>query len=403
MRGLCGIERIMNPLIIWSVLVQVWIRGLKSHTQESRLRLKKLWRLVLAGRLVAVGVLLAGCALPASTRPGLSVRLVYPRSGLVDVLPGAEIHLFGEATAPGGGVTRMVFYANGLVIGEDASPLNQGTYTTAIARWLPTEPGEYLVQVEAFRSDGTVFSAANRVCVLPASDLDPLDGFYFYQGYGYMGPCELPRPNPDAPPDLAVSMVARAIPASLAYDFECPAAVANPTIAFEATLDDPSDRVVFVSVDYSVLDSSASGFTADTIALNWTSSTGAGEKIFTGTSGDLTLTLRDGFEAEGGLVSWTARAIGRSGDVLAQDGPYDILATPCTAAVIIVPMPIVIESTATLTPFPTETSTPTLVPVVPTKKSGGDGGGGGGCGSHGDKDSCSAAGCTWDVDKKSCS
>jgi hypothetical protein len=367
---------------------------------------KKINQWLIAARLVGVMFVLAGCALPASTRPGLSVRLVYPRSGLVDVLPGAEIHLFGEATAPGGGVTRMVFFANGLVVGEDVSPLNQGTYTTAIARWLPTEPGEYLVQVEAFRSDGSVFSAANRVCVLPASESDPLDGFYFYQGYGYTGPCELPAPNPEAPPDLAVLMVARAIPASLAYDFECPASVANPTIAFEATLDDPSDRVVFVSIDYSVLDRSASGFTAETLALNWTSSTATGEKIFTGSTGGLNLMLRDAFEADGGLLSWTARAIGRSGDVLAQDGPNDILATPCTAAVIVVPMPIVIESTATstatLTPFPTETSTPTVVPFTPTRKPG-DEGSGGKCSDHGKKEACTAAGCSWDPDKMTCS
>ncbi len=353
------------------------------------------------GYMLVICLFLSACALPASTRPGLSVRLVYPRSGLVDFLPGADIHLFGEATAPEGNVTRMLFYANGLVVGEDSSPLNQGLYTTAIARWFPTAPGEYLVQVEAFRTDGSVFSAATRICVIAASALDPLDGYYFYQGYGYTGPCELPPPNPEAPPGLEVSMAARAIPASLAYNFDCPAAVSSPTIAFEATVDDPSDRVVLVSVEYQVEGRSASAFTADTLALNWISSLATGEKIFTGTSEDLTGLLSDELAADGGLLNWTARAIGRTGELLAEAGLYDILASPCAAPVVGIPMPIEIESTATLTPFPTETSTPTLIPVVPTKKSGG--GGGSSCADHGNKDACVAAGCNWDPAKMTCS
>ncbi len=353
------------------------------------------------GILVVTGLLLSACALPASTRPGLELNLIYPRSGQVVGLPAADVFVYAEAFAPDGGINRIIFYADGLVIGEDTSPVNQGQFSLGTMHWFPTDPGEYLVQAEAFRSDGSVFSDAARICVLPVAGPDPAP---YYFGYGYTGPCELPAANPEAPEGMAVSMVAHAIPASLAYDFECPGGFVTATIAFEAVVDDPSDRVVFVAVEYSIPDRGAAGsVAADSVGLNWTSSSATGEKIFTGTTVDFTQSLRDQFAGEGGLVTWTARAIDRVGNVVAQDGPNDIPATPCIAAVIGIPMPVVLESTATITPFPTETATPTLVPVVPTKKSGGGGGGGGGCGSHGDKDSCSAAGCTWDVDKKSCS
>jgi hypothetical protein len=317
-------------------------------------------------------------------------------------LPDAEVALFAEAFAPGGGVNRMIFFANGLVIGEENSPTNQGDYTIATMFWSPTEPGEYMVQVEAFRSDGSVFSAASRVCVLPVAGPDPAP---YYFSYGYTGPCELPAPNPDAPEGLEVSMVARAIPASLAYNFECPGSVAATTLAVEAIVNDPSDRVVFVSLQYSVpARGSAGSVASETFGLNWTASTATGEKIFTGTTFDFAQTLADEFEGDGGIVTWTARAMDRTGNVVAQDGPNEIPATPCSAAVIGIPMPVVIESTATLTPFPTETSTPTLVPFTPTKKPGEEGGGGGelSCKDHGKQADCLAAECKWFPDTETC-
>jgi len=356
-------------------------------------------KLVQLGYMVVFCLFVVGCSLPASTRPGLSVQLHAPISGRVVALPAPDIFVYAEANVPAGDVTRMIFYANGLVIGEDNNPAPSGTFTSGVMRWSPTEPGEYLVQAEALRSNGSAFSAAARVCVLPAAS-DPLGNSYFHQLYGYTGPCELPLPNPETPPDLEVTMIARAIPASLAYDFKCPAALASSTITFEATLEDPSDRVVLVSVEYSVPSRESAGSTAfETMALNWTSSSSTGEKIFTGTTHDLTPMLQGELQGDGGIVTWIARAINRDGRLLALDGPHEILASPCVAAVIGIPMPIIVE--------PTETLTPTLGPVVPTKKPGGGGGGGGGggsqtCSSYGDKDSCSAAGCSWDPNKNTC-
>jgi hypothetical protein len=59
----------------------------------------------------------------------------------------------------------------------------------------------------------------------------------------------------------------------------------------------------------------------------------------------------------------------------------------------------------TVTTTPTETPSPTLVPhIPPTKKTGNgeSGGGAGACSSYSGKDACSAAGCSWDPDKKAC-
>jgi hypothetical protein len=364
--------------------------------------MKKLIRL---GSMLVVCLSLLGCSLPASRRPDLSAQLIRPGSGMVVALPSG-IFLHAEANAPAEDVTRMIFYANGLVIGEDTNPVPAGVRTAGVASWSPTEPGEYLVQAEVFRSDGSVFTAASRVCVLPAIT-DPDANFFISQAYGYTGPCELPAPNPLAPRGLQVSMVAHAIPGSLAYDFDCPTPIGNPTIAFEATLDDRSDQVVFVSVEYSVPGRTGSR-NVDTISLNWASNTSTGEKIFSGITWDLTPMLNPELRAEGGIVTWTARAISRSGEVLAIDGPHEITASPCVALVIGAPMPLIIEWTPTFTPIPTETLTPTLIPYVPPTKKPDDGGGnpkpgdGAKCSSYGDKDSCSAAGCSWDPDKKAC-
>jgi hypothetical protein len=351
---------------------------------------------------MVVCLFLAGCSLPASTREHLSVQLYEPTSGLVVTLPSPDIFVHAQATAPDGDVTRMIFYADGLVIGEDNSPVALGGLTSGMMHWFPTEPGEYLVQAEALRSDGSAFTAAARICVLP--DAGALGNAYLYQAYGYTGPCELPAPNPAVPPDLEVSMTARAIPGSLAYQFECPIVPANPTIAFEAIVDDPSDRVVFVAVEYSVPSRETAGSVQfETIALNWTSSSSTGEKIFTGTTHDLTPLLQGELQGDGGTLTWIARAISRDGEVLAFDGPNEIVASPCEAAVIGVPMPLVVGSTETFTPVPTET--PTLAPYVPpTKKpeNGGGSGGSGACSSYSGKDACSAAGCSWDPDKKTC-
>ncbi len=359
---------------------------------------------VAIGIMVVTSLLLSACALPASTRPGLTVNLLTPRSGMILPL-GHHIEIIAQAVAPAGGITHMTFYVNGLVVGEDSTIETQevvdtpSIYFQGQYDWTPTLAGEYLVQVEAFRSDGSAFTAANRVCVLEG--LDPGNAVRFLLMYGYTGPCEILPPNPAAPPGLAVGLSANAIPASLAYNWMCPASVAAATIAFEATVDDPSDRVVFVSAEFT--GDSTGTAAGDEVMLNWTASIPTGEKIFTGSTGDITSVLQE-FEGDGGILTWWVNAYGRSGEVLAMDGPHDILAAPCTAPVIGAPMPIVIESTATLTPFPTETSTPTLVPVVPTKPKPGGGGGGGNSCSGLDEPKCNAtAGCSWDKDKKSCS
>jgi hypothetical protein len=365
-------------------------------------------KLIRFGYLLVFCLSLLGCSMPASERPGLSVQLRAPRSGMVVALP-ADIVVLADAEVPAANVTRMIFYANGLVIGEDASPAPSGVFTSGSVHWSPTEPGEYLVQAEALRSDGSAFTAAARVCVLPAIT-DPTANYLIFQQYGYTGPCEVPAPNPLTPRGAEVSMVAHAIPGSLAYESRCTVVVGIPTIAFQATVDDPSDQVVFVSVDYSVPSrDSADTVINDTIALNWTSSSTSGEKIFTGTTEDLTPMLQGEFQGDGGILTWTARALNRDGEVLAVDGPHEITASPCVALVIGAPMPLIIEWTPTFTPIPTETLTPTLVPYVPPTKKPDDGGGnpkpggdGPKCSSYGDKDSCSAAGCSWDPDKKAC-
>jgi len=362
--------------------------------------------------IVTATLVLAACALPASTRPGLSVEMLFPESGMLFPL-GDFSRIRADAFSPGGGVTRMIFYANGIVVGEDSTietsapgdfpPMN---FYGSVS-WRPAAVGEYLVQAEAFRSDGSAFSATSRVCVV---DLDePIVLLY-----GYTGPCAIPTPNPDAPTGLGVGMAAHAIPASLAYFWMCPASMLDPTIAFEATVDDPSDRVVFVTIEYSVpLRGDPDGRDAISFGLNWTASSASGAKIFSGTTSGLHLLamLQGEFQGDGGILTWTARAFGRGGEILATDGPYDILASPCVAAVIGLPMLIIEAPSETLAPSPTSTNTATLTPFIPTKTTAptlkpfvpsDTPDPGGSCKDYKTKDSCTANSCTWDPGIPAC-
>jgi hypothetical protein len=194
-------------------------------------------------------------------------------------------------------------------------------------------------------------------------------------------------------------------------DPPCPE-VSDTIISFEATVEDPPDEVVFVVVYYSMTFSAgAPTYPGETrthaLVLTHTSTIDPGRQVYTGHTDELSPLLTNYFYGEGaGEIRWTARALGRSGEILLEDGPYTIDANsscgPVTPA--IVPPP-----TATATLEPSEENCPPGTYYAPVTNqciaiqiSSPKPGGGEKCSDHGNSGSCSAAGCSWDGQTQSC-
>ncbi len=361
-------------------------------------------KMIQFGYMLVVCVSLLGCSLPGRDRPGLTIHMVRPEQQGTILPMGVSIQLRAQALAPGGGVRSIRFFVSGLDSGLVSSPTGVGEQANAEVSWTPPAPGEYFIQAEAIRASDSAISEPIRVCVF-GEELT-----WVAYSYGYEGPCTIPPRNPSLPQDGEVTMSAVANPRSLAYNWQgCTTSVASQVLSFTATVDDPADRVAFVIVQ-------AEGPAAalwERVSLIHTSSALTGEKIFTGSTRDLLDLLEIEFGGEVGSVSWTARAIGRSGEFLVEDGPHFIPADACTPPVVAEAMPIVIEPTETLVPSEANCPPGTYFAPVTNKciaielpaPGEGDGDGDGDartCSSYGNINSCSAAGCSWNPNKNAC-
>jgi hypothetical protein len=124
--------------------------------------------------LVAV-LLLAACAPAASATTSGSARAWVDQPVTNALLPLAPFTIRGHASRPGGGIVKMAFLVNSIEVG------NAGTDATAAivaseTEWVPSSPGEYSIQVQAFSADGVSVSEASQVCV-SALATEPLAGF----------------------------------------------------------------------------------------------------------------------------------------------------------------------------------------------------------------------------------
>jgi hypothetical protein len=284
--------------------------------------------------LAFVSILLGACTIPVIHRRGADIYFQDPDAGAL--VPVAPLAVSAWATLPRGEVTYLAFYANARFIGESSSLTGDdyGYYTGNIL-WTPPAAGEYFLQVQANRGAGSAYSDAIRICVidfeipLPSSD-------WVRPPAAYDGPCPIPDRNEFAAPG-PIALDTRATPDRLLYrpptfmadgswTTECLSPEAS--IAFEATLDDPPQDVAFVVIYYSYVGGPAGlhpgGSDRFVLPLMPTRSSGASTRIYTGATHDLEAGLEAYFGGGSGELSWTARAIGRDGSILIEDGPHTI-------------------------------------------------------------------------------
>jgi hypothetical protein len=311
---------------------------------------KSYWSAIL--RIVG-SVLLSGCVLAERSTPTLRVLMSNP--------PGYAVAGLGETvvlTADTYGsrvVPSIVFIADGLVVGEVASPRSWGDGYSADVSWVPAAAGEYQVQALA----GPAISPAIRICVIdfaiPISDSD-----WHIDPYGYTGPCPIPAAAAGGVPG-AISMGTRASPESIIYSTVSETGetcAGTDAIAFQATVNDPPLNVGLVIVDVSVYGSAGGRYPgetlSETVVLTPHSTSNPAITIHEGSAGSA---LHTYFVARflgdaPGEIEWTARALDRSGAVLLTDGPHTIPAEPCRTVPLIAPFSPTQAPTATLTATP---------------------------------------------------
>ncbi len=274
----------------------------------------------------------SGCA-PHS--PSFSIQMTTPEVSKYIWPVGAPLTLVAtgvEDTA--GEATNIVFYANGGSVGTAtvsrfAAPADTSR-VTGHAVWTPTTTGEYHVQAELDRASGaSVMSSAADVCVIDLGHLTPSSAFFLW-GNGYTGPCTIPSsPSVPSGTSTAVAIHATADPVNLAYTSDSCSSLTAPSITFNATVNDPSGQAAFVTVRLASTSSSSSPY-SDSIFLSQTGSGSTGVRTFTGSYGDgvIDVNLYHTFGGQPGTLSWEARAIDRSGVIIAHDD-HTMLVGPC--------------------------------------------------------------------------
>lgn len=340
-----------------------------------------------------------------------NVRIFHPQTGLV--IPLAEITVSARVFHDGLEVAGIEFFANGESIGEVAPRASSEAdyWSHGEIAWTPPELGEYMLQAQADMLEGAdVTSEPVRVCVI-GFEIEP--GTYG-EITGYEGPCDVPRSVRRGPGSGPITLAARAEPDVVIYNehyespLDCPE-VANPSLAFVATVEDPPDDVLFVVVYYSMTHRPASPSAGESrshpLVLTFTRLIEPSTEIYAGQTEPLDITLGNFFGGDGGTISWIARAISRDGRILQEVGPYTIEAMPVCPGT--TPLILPIPATATATLEPSEANCPPgtyYAPVTnqciaieiksprPDQK----------CSDFGTLSSCTAAGCTWDGQSQSC-
>src|ERR1700690_4169023 len=276
---------------------------------------------------------LSGCG-PKPASNSLTLDLVSPKTSIV-IWPqslyilAAQAHTQGTANQS----VHITFYANEQMIGAVDSP----TDTQAVLKWTPPTLREYTIQAEAQANNDSASSAAVQMCIL---NIDTGHGFPLW-GYGYNGPCTLPTASASQD-TVTVSAISK--PASLSYSYNCPSSIGPTILYFQAKVNDPGNRVAFVSVKYmglnyvfkssTIFDGAISSNLYDSVMLNETSVASDGTKIFTGSTQDLGPISSSVLSGGTAVIQWWARALNSNGSgagqVLVQDGPHTVPIGPCT-------------------------------------------------------------------------
>ena len=327
--------------------------------------------------LVFLGFALGGCspATPGGNSGGgtFSALITKPSNHALIFIPstfGLPLTISVTTDQP---ANSWSLYMNGGLLSTDEYP---SPVTGIGLHWNVPGPGLYNLKVVAHNSQNNSSGDSNVVTVC-VTDFGPnASSADMGLAYGYTGACPPPTANTSSNSAVFIRAVAR--PGSLAENFQCGATPPLPILSFTATLNDPANRTMLVTVAYSVLLNENSGhFDPQILTLNQ-----VGVNTYIGST-DSTLSMDANFTNLFGsvrsssesprAVEWIAKAWAGNGELLASDGPHEIPVNPCR-----------------ILPEPTETPVPTIpVPPNPNQH------GGSGCSQYSDQTSCNLAGCSW--------
>ncbi len=133
-----------------------------------RKQIRMAWGGLLAAALLASAALACTFQLGGSPRapvgtPTWSLEFIAPENNSL-VMLGTTLNLAVSATDHGGGVARIDFSVDGVLIGSQSAPIPEGqTRFSAQQTWQPREPRGYLITAEAFRADGSRIGEAGVV------------------------------------------------------------------------------------------------------------------------------------------------------------------------------------------------------------------------------------------------
>lgn len=283
-----------------------------------------------------IGLSVGGCSFPATESDDIDVSITRPGNGDI-IMVGESFQIAARGSSTAGDVSRILYFANGELIGEGMDRV-AGTDISADHMWTPTEPGQYTLQLAVQHGSEYIYSSTVNVCVLPFQ-IAPGHPFDIY-AHGYEGDCVIPERSGVPIFGSPTVTTASASPQQLTYvPFvlwdEC--FDQTRSLSFKFYLNDPNDDVVFAAIAIEVEPAFFGRISSEaTIALNRIGDTSS--KQFVGRTDYLhiylsrSLTIDEpgatGTEGVNGELFWTARAFGRDGEILIEEGPFVIPVTP---------------------------------------------------------------------------
>lgn len=312
-------------------------------------------------------IVLISCNLPTRTVRNLTTEVVMPVNNyLMSVGQSARLMAFihseplNSPAFTASTISQVVFYANGIEVSRDRAPqfFDEGWLREVVGRgtFLPTAPGEYLIQAEGYLNDpggdAGPISPAIRICVLDG-------GTWLPSGEGYEGPCEMPTRRADAPAEGELQMLASVEEDPIYYWLESCGVPQFPTrVVFRSELRDTADFVLFVNVryEYEHNDGRVDALRPETVFLNYRGAGSTLEKLYVGATSDIGGILADLFGAEGGWIRGEHDGISTEGRIVTDASITRAL--PCGPA----PKP---DEEVTETPDNSSSAEATTPPSVP--------------------------------------
>lgn len=284
--------------------------------------------------ILIIGISVGGCTFPATESDDIEVHFGIPRNGDVIML-GESFELLANGSSTAGEVSRVLFFANDSVVGEDTNSTGENIVVDFI--WTPPATGQYTLQIAAQRGSEYFYSSTINVCVLPFQ-IAPGHPSFIY-AHGYEGDCVIPERSGFPVFGTPISTTVSASPQQLTYvPFVLWDECIDQTrfLSFKFYLDDPNNDVVFAAIAIDIEPKFFGRISGET-TLALTRIGSGSTKQFAGRmdlhlwlSRSLTIdeTGATGTEGVNGELFWTARAFGRDGEILIEEGPFVIPVTP---------------------------------------------------------------------------